>query len=129
MQTFAGGPLARKSGDALVAAGVKLCSVYGATELGSVSKAFDWEAKDSNPPVKSLKDWEWMQISDLTTPRWDAQGDGTFELNFLVRCLLGRFKSVILTRYADMRWSPTRRGKSPRRQGIRHCGSFRASSN
>ena len=76
------------SGDALVAAGVKLCSVYGATELGSVTKAFEWEPQGSQPPVKTLQEWEWVQISDLCQPIWDPQGDGTFELKFRVSCYL-----------------------------------------
>ncbi|KAJ3555784.1 hypothetical protein NM688_g2384 [Phlebia brevispora] len=80
--TFAGGPLARKAGAALVAAGVKLCSVYGATELGSVSKAFDWEERDGRPAAKTLAEWEYIQFSDLTKPLWDPQNDGTFELKF-----------------------------------------------
>ena len=66
----------------MVAAGVKLCSVYGATELGSVTKAFDWEPQGSNPPVKTLQEWEYLQFSDITKPAFDPQDDGTFELQF-----------------------------------------------
>ncbi|KIJ18039.1 hypothetical protein PAXINDRAFT_97557 [Paxillus involutus ATCC 200175] len=46
---FAGGPLAKKTGDALVAAGVKLSNLYGTTETAIIAL--------SNPTEPKL--WEW----------------------------------------------------------------------
>lgn len=57
-------------------AGVYLTPAYGATEFGAVSRFFRKEGDE--------KDWEWMWFSDITNIRWDPQGDGTYEIQFLV---------------------------------------------
>ena len=88
-QRYAGGPLSTGTGNKLVAAGVKLVSVFGATEVGAPTLLFDTD--DSHGPdadVKTSADWSWMQFSDRARTRWIDQGDGTFELQFLVEFTL-----------------------------------------
>ncbi|KAH8102700.1 hypothetical protein BXZ70DRAFT_929500 [Cristinia sonorae] len=81
---FAGGPLSDANGDKLVAAGVKLFAVYGATECGVYTRIFDIDnSQGPDADVKTSADWAWMQFSDRVTPHWIPQGDGTFELQFL----------------------------------------------
>ncbi|KAH0833866.1 putative nonribosomal peptide synthetase [Lanmaoa asiatica] len=72
---FAGGPLARKTGDALVAAGVKLSSVYGATEFCAITYSF------RSPTDQAL--WEWVRFGPNQRIRWAAQEDGTYECHVL----------------------------------------------
>lgn len=88
--------------------------MYGATELGSLSKAFDWEAPEGTVPAKTLQDWEWMQFSDLTHPLMDPQGDGTFELKFQVSAT-ERIVSYCFSSHdhADLRDTPARCRESP----------------
>lgn len=50
-----------------------------------MSVAFDWEAQGSKPAVKTLREWEYIQFPAMTKPTWDAQDDGTLELQFQVR--------------------------------------------
>ena len=86
---YAGGPLSTGTGNKLVAAGVKLVSVFGATEVGAPTLLFDTD--DSHGPdadIKTSADWSWMQFSDRVKTRWIDQGDGTFELQFLVEFTL-----------------------------------------
>ncbi|KAH9951150.1 hypothetical protein B0H21DRAFT_855734, partial [Amylocystis lapponica] len=77
VMAFAGGPLSKASGAALVAAGVDLYSVYGATELGIISVIMNIGAG------RTREDWEWIAIPDECRTRWVSQGDGTSELQFL----------------------------------------------
>ncbi|KAF9244919.1 putative aminoadipate reductase [Melanogaster broomeanus] len=70
-----GGPLSKKTGEALVAAGVKLSSIYGATELGTLTYAF------RNPTEQNL--WEWVRFTRNSRIRWAPQGDGTYECQIL----------------------------------------------
>lgn len=81
---FAGGPLSKACGDQLAVAGVKLTSIYAATEVGLPTPTFYPE----NPTEKdrSAMEWEWVQINDRFNPRWEPQGDGTYELHLLVCC-------------------------------------------
>ncbi|KAJ7623601.1 putative aminoadipate reductase [Roridomyces roridus] len=72
---FSGGPLPPRVGDALVEAGVNLVPVYGGTEFGPISSIVRRE--------EDAKDWAWHQFSDVPKLRWAAQGDGTFECQFL----------------------------------------------
>ncbi|KAJ7612097.1 putative aminoadipate reductase [Roridomyces roridus] len=72
---FSGGPLPPRIGDALVEAGVKLVPVYGGTEFGPISSIVRRQ--------EDAKDWSWHQFSDVPKLRWAAQGDGTFECQFL----------------------------------------------
>ena len=66
-------------GNALVEAGVKIRSIYGATEFGAVSAIVPFEGDE--------KLWEWVRFSDEITVQWESQGDETFECQFLVRYL------------------------------------------
>ena len=78
--------MSQKSGDKLVAAGVKLYSCYGGTEYGVHTKILD--ADDSQGPdanVKTSADWEWVAFPDSMECRWDPQGDGSYELQCIVR--------------------------------------------
>jgi hypothetical protein len=61
----------------LIASGVHLIPVYGGTEFG-VPGSFLKRSVDE-------KDWEYMSITPRAKVRWDDQGDGTYELQFLVR--------------------------------------------
>ncbi|KAF8192961.1 putative aminoadipate reductase [Pholiota molesta] len=72
---YSGGALPSKQGDFMTEAGVYLTPAYGATEFGAVSRFFRKEGDE--------KDWEWMWFSDITNIRWDPQGDGTYEIQFL----------------------------------------------
>lgn len=79
-EAFAGGPLATKTGDALVAAGVKLSSVYGTTETSAITHLF------RSPTEQAL--WEWVRFGPNQRIRWVAQADGTYECQVLVRVVL-----------------------------------------
>jgi hypothetical protein len=70
--------LPTKIGDLLADAGVYLVSIYGGTEFGPPTHFF----RD----LGAEKDWEYMNFSNLTNTRWIDQGDGAYELHFLVRC-------------------------------------------
>ncbi|KAF5389352.1 hypothetical protein D9757_004361 [Collybiopsis confluens] len=74
--TFAGGPLAPATGDYLVSCGVRLRTVYGATEFGLPTK-LDLEGK------AGFEDWAWINLGDEPYIRWAPQGDGTSELQLL----------------------------------------------
>ncbi|KZP05121.1 acetyl-CoA synthetase-like protein [Athelia psychrophila] len=74
---FGGGPLAVKTGDALSRAGVKLVQLYGATEIGVVTKFLTYTTE------RSPEDWSYVQFSDKTNVRWVPQADGSFESQFL----------------------------------------------
>lgn len=84
MQVYAGGPLAKKCGDDLVARGVKLFTIYGGTEFGGPTLAFYSDA-GAHGDVRTPRDWEWMQFSPAVRCRWVPQGDGSYELQLLVR--------------------------------------------
>ncbi|KAI6117048.1 hypothetical protein EDD16DRAFT_1708011 [Pisolithus croceorrhizus] len=73
--SYAGGPLSKKAGNALVNAGVKLGSVYGATEVA----AFTTCIRTPN----DQKEWEWVRPGPNTHIRWAPLGDGTFECQVL----------------------------------------------
>lgn len=82
---FAGGPLSQTNGDKLVKAGVNLFAVYGGTEFGVHTRVFDTDP-DAGPDsdVKSKEDWAWMTFQERVRPNWVPQGDGTYEVEFLV---------------------------------------------
>ncbi|KAI6138696.1 putative non-ribosomal peptide synthetase [Pisolithus thermaeus] len=73
--SYAGGPLSKKAGDALVNAGVKLGSVYGATEVAAFTTCI------RTPDDR--KEWEWVRPGPNTHIRWAPLGDGTFECQVL----------------------------------------------
>ena len=82
---FAGGPLSDVNGTKLVKAGVRLNSIYGGTEFGAPTGL--WDTDDSQGPdadVKTTDDWAWFSFSDMVNLRWVDQGDGTYELHYLV---------------------------------------------
>ncbi|KNZ73642.1 L-aminoadipate-semialdehyde dehydrogenase large subunit [Termitomyces sp. J132] len=86
---YAGGPLPSKVGNHLGAAGVRLNPIYGGTEFGVVSHLL---------PLKDCPmDWEYLRFYNHTKPRWIPQGDGTFELQLLVRLKLDLVKTTRLT--------------------------------
>ena len=90
LEVFAGGPLAKKTGDALVAAGVKLSSVYGATEFAPITYTFRSRTEQTL--------WEWVRFGPNQRIRWVAQRDGTYECQVLVRVFGLRFeRSALMT--------------------------------
>lgn len=90
-QGYTGGPLSQVTGEKLVAAGVPLYSVYGGTEYGSHAKVFNVDyTQGPDPYVKSKEDWEYVSFPDSIKSRWVPQGDGTYELQFLVSQIYGQ---------------------------------------
>lgn len=59
--------------------GVTLSPVYGGTEFGGPTYMARRPGGES--------DWEWMSLDARTSVRWESQGDGTYECQFLVRLL------------------------------------------
>ncbi|KAF8869423.1 putative aminoadipate reductase [Infundibulicybe gibba] len=72
---YAGGSLAPKLGDLLVGAGVRLNPAYGGTEFGPPTVSFRRKGDE--------KEWAYMEFSSRAQVRWIAQGDGTYECQFL----------------------------------------------
>ncbi|KAF8878948.1 putative aminoadipate reductase [Infundibulicybe gibba] len=72
---YSGGSLAPKLGDLLIEAGVRLNPVYGGTEFGSPTFSF--------PRKGDEKEWAYMEFGSRAQVRWVAQGDGTYECQFL----------------------------------------------
>ncbi|KAF8956600.1 hypothetical protein BDZ97DRAFT_2062868 [Flammula alnicola] len=72
---YSGGSVPSKLGNFMTESGVYITPVYGATEFGAASRFFRREGDE--------KDWEYLSFSDRTNLRWDPQGDGTFESQFL----------------------------------------------
>ncbi|KAJ6534661.1 putative aminoadipate reductase [Mycena vulgaris] len=72
---YSGGFMPPRLGRMLKAAGVKFRPAYGGTEFGG-------------PTVVQLREgdeeeWAWMEFSSRAHIRWVAQGDGTYECQFL----------------------------------------------
>lgn len=65
-------------GNALVDAGVKLFSVYGATEFGPITCFFRNEGEE--------KLWDWVRFGPKI--RWVPQDNDTYECQVLVRLSL-----------------------------------------
>lgn len=81
--------MSRANGEKLVAAGVPVCNVYGGTEYGAHTTVFDVDYTQEQDPkaetdAKTKEDWEYLAFSDYVKTRWAPQGDGTYELQFLV---------------------------------------------
>ncbi|KAL1718570.1 hypothetical protein EV715DRAFT_291179 [Schizophyllum commune] len=70
---FGGGPLSEAIGDGLSAVGVKLRSVYGATEFGVPTHLFPTHEED-------WKEWCWIEVDPSANLEWAKQSDGTEEL-------------------------------------------------
>ncbi|TFK74161.1 acetyl-CoA synthetase-like protein [Pluteus cervinus] len=72
---FAGGPLAPKTGQDFVRAGVNVRTIYGGTEFGGVTVFRTVQSTED--------DWDWFEFNETVPIRWVPQGDGTFELQLL----------------------------------------------
>ena len=75
---YGGGPVSDGIGDNLSAAGVKLRSVYGATEFGAPTHIFPTHEED-------WKEWCWIEVDPSANLEWAKQSDGTEELIIPVR--------------------------------------------
>ena len=75
-QSFGGGGISPQAGTILRENGVRLHCSYGGTEFGAIGT--------SSLKPEDEDDWEYIEFSDICTPRWIPQGDGTYELQFLV---------------------------------------------
>ncbi|KAF8215590.1 acetyl-CoA synthetase-like protein [Mycena galopus ATCC 62051] len=74
---YAGGPLASRVGDSLFSQGVNIVPIYGATEFGAPTIVKRRQAE------LDAGEWAWLRFSDRVNIRWEPQGDGTFECQFL----------------------------------------------
>ncbi|KAF7341008.1 Acetyl-CoA synthetase-like protein [Mycena sanguinolenta] len=74
---YAGGPLASRVGDSLFSQGVNILPIYGATELGIPTLVKRRQAE------VDAGEWAWFRFNNRVNIRWDPQGDGTFECQFL----------------------------------------------
>ncbi|KIM43694.1 hypothetical protein M413DRAFT_443603 [Hebeloma cylindrosporum] len=74
---YSGGSVPSKLGNFMTESGVYITPVYGATEFGAPSYFFRKEGDE--------KDWEYLSFSDRVKIRWDPQGDGTYETQFLTQ--------------------------------------------
>ncbi|KZP16234.1 acetyl-CoA synthetase-like protein [Athelia psychrophila] len=80
IQTYASGPLARKIGDTLVHAGVKLSNVYGSTEIGPITASYF----DSSNRNRAPEDWSYLRFAEDVTMRMVREPDGnSYEAQFL----------------------------------------------
>ncbi|KAE9406898.1 acetyl-CoA synthetase-like protein [Gymnopus androsaceus JB14] len=69
---YAGGPLSPRIAESLISRGVIVVSGYGGTEFGVVTELrMDTET------------WQYFEFMEGTNIRWVAQGDGTYEAQFL----------------------------------------------
>ena len=91
--------MSKQTGDRLVAAGVKLVTVYGGTEFGGPTVVFP-EDKPADAPIEVDSDWEYMRFSSKIKTRMVSQDDGTYELQLLVSKL---FASSAIWKAADPR--------------------------
>ncbi|KAL1718564.1 hypothetical protein EV715DRAFT_291172 [Schizophyllum commune] len=70
---FGGGPLGEVIGNQLVDMGIKLRSIYGATEFGAPSRLRPTHEED-------WKECGWVELDTDACLAWEDQGDGTQEL-------------------------------------------------
>ncbi|KAL1690000.1 hypothetical protein GGG16DRAFT_103376 [Schizophyllum commune] len=70
---FGGGPLGEVIGNQLVDMGIKLRSIYGATEFGAPSRLRPTHEED-------WKECGWVELDTDACLAWEEQGDGTQEL-------------------------------------------------
>lgn len=83
-QAYGGGPLAKKIGDQLVKAGVKLDNLYGSTEVGPITASYT----DSSNQNRAPEDWSYMRFAQDVNVRMVPEPDGnSYEAHFLVRSL------------------------------------------
>ncbi|KAJ6491913.1 acetyl-CoA synthetase-like protein [Mycena sanguinolenta] len=74
---YAGGPLASRVGDSLFSQGVNILPIYGATEFGAPTIVKGRQAE------MDAGEWAWFRFNNHVNIRWEPQGDGTFECQFL----------------------------------------------
>ncbi|THH13951.1 hypothetical protein EW146_g6322 [Bondarzewia mesenterica] len=74
--SFGGGPVRNDIGDLLASRGVRLCSLYGSSEVGAVSR---W-VFDGDP-----KDWQYIRISRQVDVHWVPQEDMEHIFEVVVR--------------------------------------------
>ena len=84
-KAYGGGPVSALVNRKLLeyGRGVRMFSLYGATEFGAPMKA-PWARSATQALGRPDSEWEYCQVSDAATVRWEDQGDGTFELVVLV---------------------------------------------
>ena len=86
-QIYGGGPLAYSVGAGLVSAGVHLSNGYGGTEVGNPVLPWGRVPRSSVAPDP---DWYWFRVAPGANVRFEAQGDGQYELVVLVSCPCSR---------------------------------------
>ncbi|KAJ7236051.1 acetyl-CoA synthetase-like protein [Mycena haematopus] len=74
---YAGGPLASRVGNSLFSQGVNIVGMYGTTEVGVPTIPTRRQAE------VDAGEWDWFRFSSRVNIRWEPQGDGTFECQFL----------------------------------------------
>ncbi|KAJ6578491.1 acetyl-CoA synthetase-like protein [Mycena capillaripes] len=74
---YSGGPLTSRVGDFLFSQGVNVVPMYGGTEFGAPSLVKRRKAEID------AGEWAWLQFSSRANVRWEPQGDGTLECQFL----------------------------------------------
>ncbi|KAH9476002.1 putative NRPS-like protein biosynthetic cluster [Psilocybe cubensis] len=75
MVTWSGGSVPTKLGNFMTDSGVKLSPIFGGTEFGAPT----YLKRRSG----GYGDWEWISMDECVRIRWDPQGDGTYECQFL----------------------------------------------
>lgn len=126
---YGGGPLSSENGNKLIASGVKLACSYGTTEAGPIANPFEGMDSDAfDPNAKLYEDWQWIGIPSTMNPRFVPQGDGTYELQFLVRSIDLLSSVHQLSLLADLQNSSTEYREPSRCEGLRHVRFVGASS-
>lgn len=71
--------------------------MWGATEAGAVIAIVDPDdSQGLDADVKTSADWPWIVFAESQVHcRWAPQGDGSYELQFLVRLVRARACSVL----------------------------------
>ncbi|KAF8901178.1 acetyl-CoA synthetase-like protein [Gymnopilus junonius] len=72
---YSGGGLPSALGDSLVDSGIYLVSIFGGTEFGPVAHIFRRKGEE--------RSWQYVEFSERVSVRWDPQGDGTYEAQYL----------------------------------------------
>ena len=81
-QGYAGGPISDDCGAKLSSSGLNLVSIYGSTETGVSTVVYGPQEREK--PVE----WAWMTFDSMYKCRWNDQGNGTYELQFLVSVII-----------------------------------------
>ncbi|KAJ7360792.1 hypothetical protein DFH08DRAFT_1031008 [Mycena albidolilacea] len=74
---YSEGPLAPRVGDSLFCQGVNIVPIYGGTESGATTIVKRHQAE------MDAGEWAWFRFSGRTNIRWEPQGEGTVECQFL----------------------------------------------